>query len=427
MSKQILRGDELQIWLDNLSTGAQTYCPMYATSHTVTITGNTVDIATKDHGFWGASTVGTITWEVTAECLATTADYDALFDAMIRKTRLKAYFAPVRNYSSNGLVRVGGDVSGWLPAAKGKEGYVCVTSLTVNANTGENSTYSITLTGQGALKSVDHSVTETYLDVTYDVQSLEDKNYKIYNTINGNDAVMSIVATADQNTDSYVLDHTGYIPKEVVDALAKGYIIVRYYLAGNAIPSRMFQNVTLYSFDGTFNNDVRVGDYAFAGAEIGRGIATITTEHGIFYGNHAFDNCTSLFLLNGTVQSTVSWLNGMYYGDYAFRNTEIESVSHNQNQEPLEIGYGAFEGCAQLTEFKMSEYVEVVGQDAFKGCNGITINFYQQHAPTCSSNSFGTVGQQHFKLHYVTSVAAFLGDDEMAAYYPAATCDYQLV
>ena len=416
----------MQIWLDNLSTGAQTYCPMYATSHTVTITGNTVDIATKDHGFWGASSVGAITWEVTAECLLTTADYDMLFDAMIRKTRLKAYFAPARNYSPNGLQRVGGDVSSWLPAAKGKEGYVCVTSLTVNANTGENSTYSITFTGQGALKSVDHSVTETYLDVTYDVQSLEDKNYKIYNTINGNDAVMSIVATADQNTDSYVLDHTGYIPKEVVDALAEGYIVVRYYLSSNVIPSRMFQNVAMYSFDGTFTNDVRVGDYAFAGAAISSSAATITTGHGIFYGNHAFDNCT-LNVLNGTVQSPISWLNGTYYGDYSFRNTGIESVTHNQNPDPVDIGYGAFEGCERLSEFAMPEKVDVVGQDAFKGCDDITISFSQQKAPTCSSNSFGTVGQQHFKLHYVTSVADFLGDDEMSVYYPAATCDYQLV
>lgn len=426
MAKKIIKGDQLQAWI---GVNGVWLNPKWATSHTLTITGNTVDVATKDHGFWGASEVGNLSWEVTAECLYSDNDFDKLFDFMVGSQKLDVVFAQVRNYDANGLTSVGGNVEKWEPAAQQRKGKCVITSLNANANTGENATFSITFTGSGPLTAVDYSVTETYLDVTYGVQALENANYKIYNTINGNDAVMSIVATADENTDSYVLDHTGYIPKEVVDAFGEDVnnITVRYYLSGNVIPSRMFQNVTLYSFDGTFTNDVRVGEYAFAGAEIVRGIGTITTSFGIHYGNHAFDNCTSLFLLNGTVQSTVSWLNGTYYGDYSFRNTELETVTHNQNPEPLEIGYGAFEGCAQLNDFKMSESVAVVGQDAFKGCDDITIHFYQQHAPTCSSNSFGTVGQQHFKLHYVTSVEAFLGDDEMAAYYPAATCDYQIV
>jgi len=422
MAKKIIKGDQLQIWI---GVNGVWLNPKWATSHTLTITGNTIDVATKDHGFWGASEVGNLSWEVTAECLYSDNDFDKLFDFMVGRQKLDVVFAEVRNYDANGLTSVGGNVQNWEPAAKQRKGKCVITSLNANANTGDFATYGITFTSCGALTAVDYSVTETYLDVTYDVQSLENHNYKIYNTINGNDAVMSIVSSVEGGTDSYVLDHTGYIPKDVVDALAEGYIIVRYYLAGNAIPSRMFQNIAMYSFDGTFTNDVRVGDYAFAGAVISSSAATITTGHGIFYGNHAFDNCT-LNVLNGTVQSPISELNGLDFGEYAFRNTEIESVT-NQIQEPVDIGYGAFENCTQLTEFDMSENVEEVGQNAFNGCNGITIKFSQQKAPTCSNNSFGPVGQQHFKLYYVTSVTEFLGNDEMSVYYPAATCDYQIV
>lgn len=425
MSKKIVKGNELQIWIGVNDVWLN---PKWATSHTISLTGSTLDVATKDHGYWGASEVGNLTWEITAECLYSDNDFDTLFDYMVEKKKLDVVFAEVRNYDANGLTSVGGNVEKWEPAAKQRKGKCVITSLNANANTGENATYSITFTGSGPLTAVDHSVTNTYLDVTYDVQSLEDNNnYKIYNTINGNDAVMSIVATVEQDTDSYVLDHTGYIPKEVVDALDENYIIVRYYLSGNVIPPRMFQNVTLYSFEGTFTDDVRVGDYAFAGAEIGSGVSTITTGHGIFYGNHAFDNCTSLNVLNGTRQLSISELNSMDYGEYAFRNTGIEYVTHNTNPDPVDIGYGSFENCTQLIEFDMPEYVEEVGQNAFNGCDGITIKFSQRHAPTCNNNSFGPVGKQHFKLYYVSSVADFLGHDEMATYYPADICDYQLV
>ena len=43
MSTNIIRGDELQLFYDGNAFA-------WATSHTLTITGNTVDIATKDHG-----------------------------------------------------------------------------------------------------------------------------------------------------------------------------------------------------------------------------------------------------------------------------------------------------------------------------------------------------------------------------------------
>lgn len=148
MSTQILKGDELQIFVLG-------HAPFWATSHTLTITGNTVDVATKDHGFWGSQEVGNITWELTAECLYSTSDYDAFFNAMISRTLLSVQFAQVANYDANGLESVGGNVDAWQANPyHSKRGYAYITSITANANTGENASYSITFTGAGPLMPV---------------------------------------------------------------------------------------------------------------------------------------------------------------------------------------------------------------------------------------------------------------------------------
>ena len=146
MSNTIIKGDELMLF------DAKGNALAFATAHTLTITGNTVDIATKDHGYWGASEVGNITWELTSENLYTIADYDKLFDIMIAKEPVTVAFAMVSNYDPNGLEDVGGSVEAWEPDSTNyRSGYAVITSLTVNANTGENATYSVTFTGSGPL------------------------------------------------------------------------------------------------------------------------------------------------------------------------------------------------------------------------------------------------------------------------------------
>lgn len=142
----IVKGDELMLFD---STGKAF---AYATAHTLTLTGNTVDISSKDHGFWGASEVGSITWEITTENLYTDDDYDTLFDMMVSAEPITIAFAKVSNYDVNGLASTGGSVQAWTPdQVNYRSGKAVITSLTVNANTGENATYSATFTGSGAL------------------------------------------------------------------------------------------------------------------------------------------------------------------------------------------------------------------------------------------------------------------------------------
>ena len=145
MANTILKGDELMLFYNDEAFA-------WATSHTLTITGNTLDIATKDHGFWGASEVGKLTWEITTENLYSDDDYDSLFDLMLQKEPITVAFAKVSNYDVNGLEEVGGDVAAWTAdTTEYRSGLAVITSLTVNANTGENATYSATFTGCGPL------------------------------------------------------------------------------------------------------------------------------------------------------------------------------------------------------------------------------------------------------------------------------------
>lgn len=127
----------------------------YARNHTLTITGNTIDISSKDHGYWGASEVGNLTWEVQTENLYTEDNYDDLYDAMVAKTPVDIVFAQANNYNENGLKAVGGSVDSWIASTtSGRKGKAVITSLTINANTGENATYSATFTGSGPLTKV---------------------------------------------------------------------------------------------------------------------------------------------------------------------------------------------------------------------------------------------------------------------------------
>ena len=153
----IIKGNELMLFINNKPIA-------FATSHTFNLTGNTVDITSKDHGVFGASEIGSITWEITSENLYVNEEggiqaYDTLYDAMIARQPITVVFGQASNYEENGLVR-GGNLDAnapneWsAPSTNYRTGQAVITSLSLNANAGENATYSTTLTGSGAITKV---------------------------------------------------------------------------------------------------------------------------------------------------------------------------------------------------------------------------------------------------------------------------------
>ena len=155
--EKIIKGDELMLFNGEKSI-------TYATSHTLTVNGNTIDISSKDHGYWGASEVGNITWEITSENLYTDKYYGELFDAMVSRNQLSVAFGFASNWDINGLVDATNAEYTLDKTKTYYTGKVYVTSLTANANSGENATISITLTGCGALTKVGGTASTSYDD-----------------------------------------------------------------------------------------------------------------------------------------------------------------------------------------------------------------------------------------------------------------------
>lgn len=135
----IVKGDELMLFYQNKSIAL-------ATAHTLTLTGETKDISSKDHGYWGASEVGNLRWEVSTDNLYSTTEFDNLWTLFISKTPVEIVFGASADYDTNGLEHASKD--NWSPATTGVlKGKAVISSLTVNANTGENATFSATFTG----------------------------------------------------------------------------------------------------------------------------------------------------------------------------------------------------------------------------------------------------------------------------------------
>ena len=141
--KNITKGDQLMLFVGGKSIA-------FATAHTLTLTTNTTDIASKDHGIYGAKDVSTITWEITTENLFAESDYATLVDSMLAGQPVDVVFANAASWVKTGIDN---STKTWTPDSTGTQlsGKALITSLTANANTGENATFSATFTGVGAI------------------------------------------------------------------------------------------------------------------------------------------------------------------------------------------------------------------------------------------------------------------------------------
>lgn len=124
----------------------------YATSHTLSISGDTQDTSNKDEGGgnWASSEVSILNWTASSDNLYSTDgegnNFEDLFDIMIAKTPVQAVFCLK---SQTNLTDV--PDGGWSPSVPKYVGNVVITSLEVNAPNGEYATFTAQFTGVGAL------------------------------------------------------------------------------------------------------------------------------------------------------------------------------------------------------------------------------------------------------------------------------------
>lgn len=141
----IVRGDDLMLF------DASGHSFAYATSHTLAVSADAQEISSKDSGKWKANKVTKLSWEISSENLYTEEDYTALMDKMLSRELIPISFG-VKD--ADELDVDGIDVhtnAYWSKGTVGYKGSAYITSINANANTGENATYSVTLTGASSL------------------------------------------------------------------------------------------------------------------------------------------------------------------------------------------------------------------------------------------------------------------------------------
>lgn len=155
----IFKGSALQLFIND--GGSNDVCIGFATSHTLSITTNTNELATKDHGDYPAVLPTTITWEVTAENVYATTSMQKLLGYVKNRTQVTVKFAEVGNYSqssgaySYNVVEPGiidnQSKTSWSIGKIIGQGKAYITSYSINAASGDNASISCTFTGSGAL------------------------------------------------------------------------------------------------------------------------------------------------------------------------------------------------------------------------------------------------------------------------------------
>lgn len=143
----IIKGSRLMVFLNDAPIA-------FATSHSLSITVNTSEVSTKDHGDFPSVIGNNITWEITTENLYSDNAESALWAAMKTMQPVTVKFAPASNYSNEtsqkGIVGVE-SATEWTAGTAIASGKALITSLSVNAPAGDNATLSATFTGVGEL------------------------------------------------------------------------------------------------------------------------------------------------------------------------------------------------------------------------------------------------------------------------------------
>lgn len=121
----------------------------HGTSHSLSLSADTEDINDKDCSIYGKTEVNKINWEIQADHMYTTSDYDKLFQTM---TYMKPITVVFGLKADSDTQEVNKDSAGyWTNGSYIYGGNAIITSLDWNADAGSRSTISVTLQGQGAI------------------------------------------------------------------------------------------------------------------------------------------------------------------------------------------------------------------------------------------------------------------------------------
>lgn len=146
---KIVRGDDLMLF------DAEQKSIAFATSHTLTLTSDVTEISCKDSGIWKDAKVNKLGWEITSENLYSTEEYGKLYQKWTSAAPIVAYWGTTYTSADSEGNGIDSPTTYWTPDPTPLSyGYVLITNLSVNAASGDNATFSVTLQGIGKLNTV---------------------------------------------------------------------------------------------------------------------------------------------------------------------------------------------------------------------------------------------------------------------------------
>lgn len=142
-------GEGLLLYVEDMVAETPTLIPVaYATTHTVSVNGDTIDTSSKMSGAWQDFLVGQLNWQVTSESLVSKTSGHMSFNTLLA---LMVKREPIN-------IKIGtptDDTDFTLDATKPTlSGSAVITSLEKTATKGEVCTSSLNLQGKGELKSL---------------------------------------------------------------------------------------------------------------------------------------------------------------------------------------------------------------------------------------------------------------------------------
>lgn len=142
-----IMGQDLQLFVSGKTLGCATSC-------SVEINSDDIDISCKDTGDWGATKRGKMSWTASSDDLMVVADYSKLVDAMIAGTALDLVYSTVSNKSAAQDPDEDGHITptdGWKKNNDMYYGKATISSISLTAGNGEIATYTVNFNGVGKL------------------------------------------------------------------------------------------------------------------------------------------------------------------------------------------------------------------------------------------------------------------------------------
>ncbi|OAV64356.1 putative secreted protein [Bacteroidales bacterium Barb4] len=149
-SSDIVDGNNLMLFLHD---GEAWKAYAAATSNTLSLTRETIDVSTKDSNYSAKKQTGVINWEITSDNLFTFGAFDDLIARMQVGAQVAVAFALVKPRNAKGGFD-DGDEEPDGTAGSGKWGMAYMTSFEATAQNGEEATYSVTFEGTGELNDI---------------------------------------------------------------------------------------------------------------------------------------------------------------------------------------------------------------------------------------------------------------------------------